>query len=84
MLTRVDGFKWMEAVEWPGYQELPTGEKVKRMRMVGRSLTKFYQEELGLSLDKLAFNYIEMCTSNEESDVLRLFIAVMGILMKNE
>mgnify|MGYP006897341862 CR=1 FL=1 len=32
----------------------------------------------------MTFNYIEICTSNEETDILRLLIAVMGILMKNE
>ena len=37
-----------------------------------------------MSLDKLTFNYIEICTSNEETDILRLLLAVMGILMKNE
>ena len=32
----------------------------------------------------MAFNYIEMCTSNEEADILRLFIAIIGILVRNE
>ena len=37
-----------------------------------------------MSLDNMAFNYIEMCTSNEEADILRLFIAIIGILVRNE
>jgi hypothetical protein len=61
-----------------------TGERVKRMRIVGRSLTRFYQYELGLSIDNLAFNYIEMCTSRETSDILKLFIATLRVLLRNE
>ena len=54
------------------------------MRIIGRSVTKYYQSQLGLSLDNMAFNYIEMCTSSEEADILRLLIAIVGILVRNE
>ena len=54
------------------------------MRIVGRSITKYYQSELDLSLDHMAFNYIEICTSDNESDILKLLIAAIGVLVRNE
>lgn len=61
MLERVEAFQWIEREQWVSFKELSTGEKVKRMRIVGRSITRYYQSKLDLSLDSLAFNYIEMC-----------------------
>jgi len=39
---------------------------------------------LDLSIDHLAFNYIEICTSSEDADILRLLIALIGVLVRSE
>jgi len=44
MLPKVKGFKWVEGGDWNTFKDLAVGEKVKRLRAVGRSISKFYQE----------------------------------------
>ena len=54
------------------------------MRIIGRSVVRFYQSELDLSLDTMAFNYIEMCLDNGDSDLLRFFIVILGVFVRNQ
>jgi hypothetical protein len=37
---------------------MQTGEKIKRIRIVGRSVSMYYKNEFEVSVDNLPFNYL--------------------------
>lgn len=61
MLNRVKHFSFVEPTTYQSYENLSLGERIGRMKNVGRSMVRFWKEELLVEMGHLRLNYVEMC-----------------------
>ncbi len=55
----------VEPCNFSSYVGLSVGEKIGRMKVIGRSIIKYYRCELMKDLASPSFNYVGMCTENK-------------------
>lgn len=82
MLRRVDCFQLIETSGF-SFVQIGLGERIGRMRMIGRSIARHYKCEMMKDIGDAHFNYVEMCSGNSE-ELMKLLILFMGIVVTSQ
>ena len=82
MLRRVDCFQLIETSGF-SFVQIGLGERIGRMRMIGRSIARHYKCEMMKDIGDSHFNYVEMCSGNSE-ELMKLLILFMGIVVTSQ
>lgn len=82
MLRRVECFQLIETSGF-GFAQIGLGDRIGRMRMIGRSIARHYKCEMMKDIGDAHFNYVEMCSGNSE-ELMKLLILFMGIAVTSQ